>query len=173
MHVSVGFPISLQPTQLSRCSFVRLFSSFAADVETHWNYWEFSKCFPKCLGYFTGYSLSTEFYSNSTWWLGGHWQQVLVVTDRMALDDFAVSIVQVFSIGHRVLLLISPKVSQASNAHKHWKFFMPMPKDNRDVLPDNWKENTTLVPVCILKWILQYLVILWKCYDLLFNSALF
>lgn len=99
----------------------------------HWNYWEFSKCFPGCLGCFFGYSLSMEFYSNSTWWLGGRWQQDLVVTDRMALDDFAVSIVQVFSIGHRVLLLISSKVSQASNAHKHWKFFMPMPKDNRDV----------------------------------------
>lgn len=83
------------------------------------------------------------------WWLGGRWEQVLVVTDRMALDDFAVSIVQVLSIGHRVLLLISSKVSQARKAHNHWQFFMPMAKDNRDVKLG--QENTSLVPICILK----------------------
>lgn len=72
------------------CSFTFLFSSFAAGLETHWNYSEFSKCLHGCLGCFLGYSIPTEFYSHSTWWLGGCWQQVLVVTDRVALDDFAV-----------------------------------------------------------------------------------
>lgn len=92
----LAFQSPFNPHSFSPCSFACLFSLFAADAETHRNYSEFSNCFPGCLGCFLGYSLSVEFYSNSIWWLGGRWQQVLVVTDRMALHDFAVSIVQVF-----------------------------------------------------------------------------
>lgn len=133
------------------CSFTFLFSSFAAGLETHWNYSEFSKCLHGCLGCFLGYSIPTEFYSHSTWWLGGCWQQVLVVIDRVALDDFAVfhSAKTQSSQNTDFSPLISTEVSHSSNSHKHWSLFIPTPKDNRDGISG---QDASLGPVCVLKW---------------------